>query len=933
MTVICCLAGSAAPAYAAGTGSEDAAVTFTNEPKNSPDLYVSKIVENADPERRYDQFQFVLKRGGAVAANRVYRLYELGDGGSREILKKDALGNVIPFTTDSTGAFTLEAGQRACFENLGPGVKYEVIEQDVYLKPRTEADGSYQTAGGNYTLYYRCKRDDEGKVNKDGEVLHKVFAYQPRALERDGYSKVEPAGGTTGECTMPVNGDMVTFTNRFTPGDGGKTADLVISKTIVTPTKPEKWAVPVTEDFWFRVEIDKGEGLVPYADEAYTATNTVTGKTETGRTASDGTFSLKGGWTAVFKEVPAGVDYRVYELLDAERADPAETSGKTDVGLPEGWWSAQKVVETEDGQKVAVRQGSTLSPETLVNFTNSNLSFVVTKRLEDNSKPQDVDFNFRLADANRNGMFGIKYYLYQTTGTPVYFKTGEDAGENPEDSEQGPPVNQEGEERYLTLCRTGKDGAFTLKAGQAAVFIGLKPGTNYMVTETGTDSYIQMLPLPEDSDEIHTVTDTGNVQMLEFTNKKVDQTGRLTVLKQVVNETGEGSLQSDAQFRFILYRRLKTAADLQKALGSSSPFDSQPAADAAVKKGLEEGTLLQTAGKTVSAGAWDSDYHYDSMEIYAPVEGTLFTRPDGLSNPNDQTGPDQKRGLAAGEFTLQAGKTAVFERLTVGEQYLVREVKPGSEYTENTEGSAYCKITVQEEGKSVTADAQTAELAGDGLNFTFVNRFTPEKVDLTIIKTDAEKQVLPGAEFMLYLKKGRDPENKVLPVPLPEGVTAESFCYRTDDDGKVMIPDLKLGTYWLYETKAPHSFALLKEPIEIQILRTEDGTLQTIIDGRIYPNASEAGYSENDIVRDVTVSDKKADSSDEGTDSPTEGNVGFSEKAANAKAQIGIRVLNLESYKLPSTGGMGIYGYLISGILLMMGAALILYKYQRRGRC
>ena len=38
-------------------------------------------------------------------------------------------------------------------------------------------------------------------------------------------------------------------------------------------------------------------------------------------------------------------------------------------------------------------------------------------------------------------------------------------------------------------------------------------------------------------------------------------------------------------------------------------------------------------------------------------------------------------------------------------------------------------------------------------------------------------------------------------------------------------------------------------------------------------------------------------------------------------------------YELPSTGGTGIFGYMISGTLLMMAGILILYKRKFAGRC
>ena len=51
--------------------------------------------------------------------------------------------------------------------------------------------------------------------------------------------------------------------------------------------------------------------------------------------------------------------------------------------------------------------------------------------------------------------------------------------------------------------------------------------------------------------------------------------------------------------------------------------------------------------------------------------------------------------------------------------------------------------------------------------------------------------------------------------------------------------------------------------------------------------------------------------------------------AVNAEGNL-YRFYNYKLYELPSTGGRGIFWYLISGMLLMMAAALILYKNKCR---
>ena len=42
-----------------------------------------------------------------------------------------------------------------------------------------------------------------------------------------------------------------------------------------------------------------------------------------------------------------------------------------------------------------------------------------------------------------------------------------------------------------------------------------------------------------------------------------------------------------------------------------------------------------------------------------------------------------------------------------------------------------------------------------------------------------------------------------------------------------------------------------------------------------------------------------------------------------------ISFTNAKIYTLPSTGGPGIFGYMIGGTLLLMAAALLLYKMKR----
>lgn len=54
------------------------------------------------------------------------------------------------------------------------------------------------------------------------------------------------------------------------------------------------------------------------------------------------------------------------------------------------------------------------------------------------------------------------------------------------------------------------------------------------------------------------------------------------------------------------------------------------------------------------------------------------------------------------------------------------------------------------------------------------------------------------------------------------------------------------------------------------------------------------------------------------------------EVKGNATDGVVINLTNKQLYELPETGGNGIFWYTIGGMLLMMAAALILYKRQCR---
>ena len=124
-------------------------------------------------------------------------------------------------------------------------------------------------------------------------------------------------------------------------------------------------------------------------------------------------------------------------------------------------------------------------------------------------------------------------------------------------------------------------------------------------------------------------------------------------------------------------------------------------------------------------------------------------------------------------------------------------------------------------------------------------------------------------------------------VLIPAGITAETQTdLNVDSTGGVTIHNLKPGNYTITELKSPTGHSLLKDPVSF----TVNG------DGSVISNSSMAGVGEE-----------------------------------GGKAIV-LKIKNMELYELPSTGGIGTYWYTIGGTLLMMAAALILYKKKRAGK-
>ena len=121
---------------------------------------------------------------------------------------------------------------------------------------------------------------------------------------------------------------------------------------------------------------------------------------------------------------------------------------------------------------------------------------------------------------------------------------------------------------------------------------------------------------------------------------------------------------------------------------------------------------------------------------------------------------------------------------------------------------------------------------------------------------------------------------------VPAGNTAGTQTdLNVDSNGSLIINNLKPGNYTITEIKSPAGYSILKGAVGF----TVNG------DGSIAVSDSAGGMA-----------------------------------SASSEGEVTLTIKNAELYELPSAGGSGIYWYSIGGTLLMLAAALILYKNRRR---
>ena len=216
---------------------------------------------------------------------------------------------------------------------------------------------------------------------------------------------------------------------------------------------------------------------------------------------------------------------------------------------------------------------------------------------------------------------------------------------------------------------------------------------------------------------------------------------------------------------------------------------------------------------------------------------------------------------------------------------------------------------------------QIGELTRDNsADFTFVNEYRADKLDLYLIKQNRRNESLSGVSFKLWKAEGSPGEDEEW-----ESIEkSEIGTYTTDADGKVMIPGLDSGIYYLQETETIAGYMLWEKPLRIEIDRTKDGKNVTITTENktiTVPadeeDVTEKPGNENDIVDTSQI--PRGDVVKKLTIVQYEDNRDTAE----------LTVINEMAYELPNSGGMGIFPCILSGVVMMMAACGLYFRKRR----
>lgn len=413
-----------------------------------------------------------------------------------------------------------------------------------------------------------------------------------------------------------------------------------------------------------------------------------------------------------------------------------------------------------------------------------------------------------------------------------------------------------------------EDGTFQLKPGETATFSGINKQRKFYVVETGF------------------VKDLYDSVSVNGTNCTVVSLNGLSETGDILAQTETEAQRVDEGKRVIFTNNCsdKNSNEIHITKGLSGAPEGTGPFDIKVELEATDGMVRP----------YTDDYYLIKTDEDGAKTYYKFNDKGGLVQADPDTpGNMVPCGKAEnGIVKIASGYTVVIPKLPVGTDFKI------SEDTSNLDEETYSKDYMLniasdkcDNGKVEGSIASGSIKRENDAEITVTNYLNSDQgYTWQIVKKGTTKETAPlgGAVFKLT-----STDNKSSYIGTSAAQTG--VINWAPDDGKAGSPGI--GSYILEETSAPANHIRSDKFWRIQINKN---------------NITVTEVSDRNQTSGTTVSPT---SSTTGTDGKTTYEYTF---------------LNTCLYELPSTGGDGIYRYLVSGIFLMMASTLILYKNRRK---
>lgn len=435
----------------------------------------------------------------------------------------------------------------------------------------------------------------------------------------------------------------------------------------------------------------------------------------------------------------------------------------------------------------------------------------------------------------------------------------------------------------------GANGVFELMHNQSAVFSNIDPELHY---------YVQEVSVASSEFDVVQVPGMNIVYSNDKGGDPSSSSGKLEEGQE--NIIAESDIKKANEKSRIFFENTCSGHN-RKTLSIRKELDASTVSLDAVKGDtytfqvyLEDGLRKELVPYVGNYYLKDSDGKYIDLDG-KPVEALSGVEPPVHVLAKENNG--EIRGI-------KAGYSVEIRDILSGTDFFIREIGIGDNYDmpeETVSGNSAAANESGLEHPAVPAGGQDSTSEG-------VYGVVDLNADVSVTITNCYKKAwkiakrnrnspdtyLKDAEFELAFSKD---STKYYGKSTEEGYV-EWYKNKAGDgtlSDTLDVAALGAGTYTLTEVKAPANYALSTEKWKIEI-GTGGRLLGITVDGsdNVSPSSTEISDTESRIPCSIFYFD------------------------------------NTMAYELPSTGSTGIYWYLVSGMLLMMASALIIYRNRAR---